>query len=199
MSESGSYRAPVLAGSENQEGAGAARSPPTLPGNRFAVNPVPAVTPVLWNPPTRVAGAAENPADKPTAASAGAVWNPLPNLAGRRCPVEIRRLHDKNLSNDRLMCADLCQTGFCLSPRFYVRYFKSIIKALINMHSFEFSFHPLGERKVLKNMLNYQLYDSIYGKIIVRKVVKRGVLIMINKIDFKAKNLTSNGRSFLLP
>ncbi len=44
-------------------------------------------------------------------------------------------------------------------------------------------------------MLNYQLYDSIYGKIIVRKVVK-GVLIMINKIDFKAKNLTSNAGLF---
>ncbi|RRE78152.1 hypothetical protein EAN97_22980 [Klebsiella pneumoniae] len=42
-------------------------------------------------------------------------------------------------------------------PRFYVSTSKSIIKALINMHSFEFSFHPLGERKVLKNMLNYQL------------------------------------------
>ena len=40
--------------------------------------------------------------NQPTLPGAGAVWKSA-------------HLHDKNLSNDRLMCADLCQTGFCLS------------------------------------------------------------------------------------
>ena len=66
------------------------------------------------------------------------------------------------------------------------------------MHSFEFSFHPLGERKVLKKYVKLSAFMTRYMvEIIVRKVVK-GVLIMINKIDFKAKNLTSNAGLFLL-
>ncbi|WP_420043013.1 hypothetical protein, partial [Escherichia coli] len=109
-----------------------------------------------------------NSANPPTLPGAGAVWESA-HLAGRRCRVGIRppcrapvlcgnpptlpgagavwksaHLHDKNLSNDRLMCADLCQTGFCLSPRFYVSTSKSIIKALINMHSFEIQLSPIG-------------------------------------------------------
>ncbi|MBY8781017.1 hypothetical protein, partial [Escherichia coli] len=72
-----------------------------------------------------------NSANPPTLPGAGAVW-------------KFAHLHDKNLSNDRLMCADLCQTGFCLSPRFYVSTSKSIIKALINMHSFEIQLSPIG-------------------------------------------------------
>lgn len=38
---------------------------------------------------------------------------------------------------DRLICP-----GFC--PRFYVSTSKSIIKALINMHSFEIQLSPIG-------------------------------------------------------
>ncbi|MFT2597969.1 hypothetical protein ACMWP3_24035, partial [Escherichia coli] len=79
-------------------------------------------------PPCRAPVPCGNP---PTLPGAGAVW-------------KFAHLHDKNLSNDRLMCADLCQTGFCLSPRFYVSTSKSIIKALINMHSFEIQLSPIG-------------------------------------------------------
>ena len=34
--------------------------------------------------------------------------------------------------------------GACVSPRFYVSTSKSIIKALINMHSFEIQLSPIG-------------------------------------------------------
>ncbi len=73
-----------------------------------------------------------------------------------------------------------------------LRQAKSKIKAVINMHSFEIQ--PIVKENPQKYVDSF--YDSIYGKIIVRKSSKR-VLIMINKIDFKAKNLTSNAGLFL--
>ncbi len=47
-------------------------------------------------------------------------------------------------SVDRRTLKDVVELWFKLHPRFYVSTSKSIIKALINMHSFEIQLSPIG-------------------------------------------------------
>ncbi|WP_220427239.1 hypothetical protein, partial [Klebsiella pneumoniae] len=56
-------------------------------------------------------------------------------------------LHDKNLSNDRLMCADLCQTGFCLSIIENRNFPESSILYLASKGVFSFICLSAGSRK----------------------------------------------------
>ncbi len=129
------YRAPVPCG-----------NPPTLPGAG-----------AVWNPPTLP--------------GAGAVWKSA-HLAARRCrgnPPTLpgagavwksAHLHDKNLSNDRLMCADLCQTGFCLSIIENRNFPESSILYLASKGVFSFICLSAGSRKDRFNSAKFFCWDS---------------------------------------
>ncbi len=120
----------------------------------------------------------------PTLPGAGAVWKSA-HLTGRRCCVEIRpscrapvpcgnpptlpgagavwksaHLHDKNLSNDRLMCADLCQTGFCLSIIENRNFPESSILYLASKGVFSFICLSAGSRKDRFNSAKFFCWDS---------------------------------------
>ncbi|CAB5591657.1 Uncharacterised protein [Klebsiella pneumoniae] len=132
-------------------------------------------------PPCRAPVLCGNP---PTLPRAGAVWESA-HLAGRRCCVEIRppcrapvpcgnpptlpragavwksaHLHDKNLSNDRLMCADLCQTGFCLSIIENRNFPESSILYLASKGVFSFICLSAGSRKDRFNSAKFFCWDS---------------------------------------
>ncbi len=132
-------------------------------------------------PPCRAPVPCGNP---PTLPRAGAVWESA-HLAGRRCCVEIRpscrapvpcgnpptlpgagavwksaHLHDKNLSNDRLMCADLCQTGFCLSIIENRNFPESSILYLASKGVFSFICLSAGSRKDRFNSAKFFCWDS---------------------------------------
>ncbi len=122
--------------------------------------------------------------NQPTLPGAGAVWKSA-HLTGRRCCVEIRppcrapvpcgnqptlpvagavwksaHLHDKNLSNDRLMCADLCQTGFCLSIIENRNFPESSILYLASKGVFSFICLSAGSRKDSFNSAKFFCWDS---------------------------------------
>ena len=132
-------------------------------------------------PPCRAPVPCGNP---PTLPGAGAVWKSA-HLTGRRCCVEIRpscrapvpwgnpptlpgagavwksaHLHDKNLSNDRLMCADLCQTGFCLSIIENRNFPESSILYLASKGVFSFICLSAGSRKDRFNSAKFFCWDS---------------------------------------
>ncbi len=132
-------------------------------------------------PPCRAPVPCGNP---PTLPGAGAVWKSA-HLAGRRCRVGIRppcrapvpcgnpptlpgagavwkfaHLHDKNLSNDRLMCADLCQTGFCLSIIENRNFPESSILYLASKGVFSFICLSAGSRKDRFNSAKFFCWDS---------------------------------------
>ncbi|SRM76134.1 Uncharacterised protein [Shigella flexneri] len=132
-------------------------------------------------PPYRAPVPCGNP---PTLPGAGAVWKSA-HLAGRRCRVGIRppcrapvpcgnpptlpgagavwkfaHLHDKNLSNDRLMCADLCQTGFCLSIIENRNFPESSILYLASKGVFSFICLSAGSRKDRFNSAKFFCWDS---------------------------------------
>ena len=132
-------------------------------------------------PPYRAPVPCGNP---PTLPGAGAVWESA-HLTGRRCRVEIRppcrapvpcgnpptlpgagavwksaHLHDKNLSNDRLMCADLCQTGFCLSIIENRNFPESSILYLASKGVFSFICLSAGSRKDRFNSAKFFCWDS---------------------------------------
>ncbi len=132
-------------------------------------------------PPYRAPVPCGNP---PTLPGAGAVWESA-HLAGRRCRVGIRppcrapvpcgnpptlpgagavwkfaHLHDKNLSNDRLMCADLCQTGFCLSIIENRNFPESSILYLASKGVFSFICLSAGSRKDRFNSAKFFCWDS---------------------------------------
>lgn len=52
--------------------------------------------------------------------------------------------HEPHKSNNRFLYSDVMRFIESLKPRFYVSTSKSIIKALINMHSFEIQLSPIG-------------------------------------------------------
>ncbi len=133
------------------------------------------------HPPCRAPVPCGNP---PTLPGAGAVWESA-HLAGRRCCVGIRppcrapvpcgnpptlpgagavwkfaHLHDKNLSNDRLMCADLCQTGFCLSIIENRNFPESSILYLASKGVFSFICLRAGSRKDRFNSAKFFCWDS---------------------------------------
>ncbi len=147
-------------------------NPPTLPGAG-----------AVWKSahPFRAPEPCGNP---PTLPGAGAVWKSA-HLTGRRCRVEIRpscrapvpcgnpptlpgagavwksaHLHDKNLSNDRLMCADLCQTGFCLSIIENRNFPESSILYLASKGVFSFICLSAGSRKDRFNSAKFFCWDS---------------------------------------
>ena len=132
-------------------------------------------------PPCRAPVPCGNP---PTLPRAGAVWESA-HLAARRCRVGIRppcrapvlcgnpptlpgagavwksaHLHDKNLSNDRLMCADLCQTGFCLSIIENRNFPESSILYLASKGVFSFICLSAGSRKDRFNSAKFFCWDS---------------------------------------
>ena len=132
-------------------------------------------------PPCRAPLSCGNP---PTLPGAAAVWKSA-HLAGRRCRVEIHppcraplpcgnpptlpgagavwkfaHLHDKNLSNDRLMCADLCQTGFCLSIIENRNFPESSILYLASKGVFSFICLSAGSRKDRFNSAKFFCWDS---------------------------------------
>ncbi len=132
-------------------------------------------------PPCRAPVPCGNP---PTLPGAGAVWESA-HLAGRRCRVGISppcrapvpcgnpptlpgagavwkfaHLHDKNLSNDRLMCADLCQTGFCLSIIENRNFPESSILYLASKGVFSFICLRAGSRKDRFNSAKFFCWDS---------------------------------------
>ena len=132
-------------------------------------------------PPCRAPVLCGNP---PILPGAGAVWESA-HLTGRRCRVEIRppcrapvpcgnpptlpgagavwksaHLHDKNLSNDRLMCADLCQTGFCLSIIENRNFPESSILYLASKGVFSFICLSAGSRKDRFNSAKFFCWDS---------------------------------------
>ena len=132
-------------------------------------------------PPCRAPVPCGNP---PTLPRAGAVWESA-HLTGRRCRVGIRppcrapvpcgnpptlpgagavwksaHLHDKNLSNDRLMCADLCQTGFCLSIIENRNFPESSILYLASKGVFSFICLSAGSRKDRFNSAKFFCWDS---------------------------------------
>ena len=134
------------------------------------------------NPARRHAAAARPP--RGCAVGAGAVWKSA-HLAGRRFCVEIRppcrapvlcgnpptlpgagavwkfaHLHDKNLSNDRLKCADLCQTGFCLSIIENRNFPESSILYLASKGVFSFICLSAGSRKDRFNSAKFFCWDS---------------------------------------
>lgn len=119
-----------------------------------------------------------------TQATYMSIWESA-HLAGRRCRVEIRppcrapvpcgnpptlpgagavwkfaHLHDKNLSNDRLMCADLCQTGFCLSIIENRNFPESSILYLASKGVFSFICLSAGSRKDRFNSAKFFCWDS---------------------------------------
>lgn len=119
-----------------------------------------------------------------TQATYMSIWESA-HLAGRRCRVEIRppcrapvpcgnpptlpgagavwksaHLHDKNLSNDRLMCADLCQTGFCLSIIENRNFPESSILYLASKGVFSFICLRAGSRKDRFNSAKFFCWDS---------------------------------------
>ncbi|OKN43104.1 hypothetical protein AM421_004942, partial [Klebsiella pneumoniae] len=170
-------RAPVLCG-----------NPPTLP-RAGAVGIRPPCAPVLCGNPPTLPGARVGPCwgirpPWPGGRPAGAVWKSA-HLTGRRCCVEIRpscrapvpcgnpptlpgagavwksaHLHDKNLSNDRLMCADLCQTGFCLSIIENRNFPESSILYLASKGVFSFICLSAGSRKDRFNSAKFFCWDS---------------------------------------
>ena len=132
-------------------------------------------------PPCRAPVPCGNP---PTLPRAGAVWESA-HLAARRCRVGISppyrapvpcgnqptlpgagavwksaHLHDKNLSNDRLMCADLCQTGFCLSIIENRNFPESSILYLASKGVFSFICLSAGSRKDRFNSAKFFCWDS---------------------------------------
>lgn len=52
--------------------------------------------------------------------------------------------HEPHKSNNRFLYSDVMRFIESLKPRFYASTSKSIIKALINMHSFEIQLSPIG-------------------------------------------------------
>ena len=119
-----------------------------------------------------------------TQATYMSIWESA-HLTGRRCRVEIRppcrapvpcgnqstlpvagavwksaHLHDKNLSNDRLMCADLCQTGFCLSIIENRNFPESSILYLASKGVFSFICLSAGSRKDSFNSAKFFCWDS---------------------------------------
>ncbi len=167
------YRAPVPCGNPpTLPGAGAVWKSAHLAGRRCRVG---------IRPPCRAPVPCGNP---PTLPGAGAVWESA-HLAGRRCCVGIRppcrapvpcgnpptlpgagavwkfaHLHDKNLSNDRLMCADLCQTGFCLSIIENRNFPESSILYLASKGVFSFICLSAGSRKDRFNSAKFFCWDS---------------------------------------
>ena len=85
--------------------------------------------------------------NQPTLPGAGAVWKSA-------------HLHDKNLSNDRLMCADLCQTGFCLSIIENRNFPESSILYLASKGVFSFICLSAGSRKDRFNSAKFFCWDS---------------------------------------
>ena len=85
--------------------------------------------------------------NQPTLPVAGAVWKSA-------------HLHDKNLSNDRLMCADLCQTGFCLSIIENRNFPESSILYLASKGVFSFICLSAGSRKYRFNSAKFFCRDS---------------------------------------
>ncbi len=142
------YRAPVPCGNPpTLPGAGAVWESAHLAGRRCCVEIRPPYrAPVLCgNPPTLPgAGAVGN---QPTLPVAGAVWKSA-------------HLHDKNLSNDRLMCADLCQTGFCLSIIENRNFPESSILYLASKGVFSFICLSAGSRKDSFNSAKFFCWDS---------------------------------------
>ena len=110
-------------------------NPPTLSGRRSRVG---------IRPPCRAPVLCGNP---PTLPGAGAVW-------------KFAHLHDKNLSNDRLMCADLCQTGFCLSIIENRNFPESSILYLASKGVFSFICLSAGSRKDRFNSAKFFCWDS---------------------------------------
>ena len=118
-----SCRAPLPCGNPPiLPGAAAAWESAHLAGRRCCVG---------IRPPCRAPEPCGNP---PTLPGAGAVW-------------KFAHLHDKNLSNDRLMCADLCQTGFCLSIIENRNFPESSILYLASKGVFSFICLSAGSRK----------------------------------------------------
>nr|ATB52398.1 Methyl-accepting chemotaxis protein I (serine chemoreceptor protein) [Escherichia coli] len=68
--------------------------------------------------------------------------------------------NDKNLSNDRLMCADLCQTGFCLSIIENRNFPESSILYLASKGVFSFICLSAGSRKDRFNSAKFFCWDS---------------------------------------
>ncbi len=130
------YRAPVPCGNPpTLPGAGAVWKSAHLAGRRCRVG---------IRPPCRVPVPCGNP---PTLPGAGAVW-------------KFAHLHDKNLSNDRLMCADLCQTGFCLSIIENRNFPESSILYLASKGVFSFICLSAGSRKDRFNSAKFFCWDS---------------------------------------
>ena len=130
------YRAPVPCGNQpTLPGAAAAWESAHLAARRCRVG---------ISPPYRAPVPCGN---QPTLPGAGAVWKSA-------------HLHDKNLSNDRLMCADLCQTGFCLSIIENRNFPESSILYLASKGVFSFICLSAGSRKYRFNSAKFFCRDS---------------------------------------
>ena len=142
-------RAPVLCG-----------NPPTLSGRRCRVGiRPPCRAPVLCGNPPTLSGRRSRVGIRPPCRAPVPCGNP-PTLPGAGAVWKFAHLHDKNLSNDRLMCADLCQTGFCLSIIENRNFPESSILYLASKGVFSFICLSAGSRKDRFNSAKFFCWDS---------------------------------------